>query len=390
MRILLLTNSHLPRIGGKEIVVHELAVAYRELGHDTAVVGPGGWWRYRHFQPGYPIMRWPAVPKGLTPIAWRALMALSHARFPCDVVHAHTTYPSGYMALKSVLGREVPVVITPHGADIHKVPEINFGKRLDPAFERRIHWAVKHADYSTAISLAVRSSLEDAGAPPDRVQYIPNGVNLRRFSTREDFDVLGHFGLPRDARLVVSIGNYHPRKGHEVLIDAVASLAAHDDRIRLIIVGNKSPQLVDRVAERGLGNLVTFTGSIRYPMPGAHGPDVLSALLQSAAVYVSSSIGQGTEGLSLALLEAMAARTCIVATRVSGNEDLIVDGENGLLVEPGSATALCSALRTVLDCEPQRYRLCQAATRSVESYSWQSVAARYVDLFEKAIAERAR
>lgn len=387
MRIALLSNSHLPRIGGKEIVVHELAVAYRQLGHEVAVIGPGGWWRYRGFQPGYPIHRWPNPPRRLAPAVWRGLLALSLARFPCDVIHAHSTYPSGYLALKSGAARSMPVVITPHGADIHMAPEINFGKRLNPMFESRIRWAVENADYTTAISQAIRNSLEDAGAPPDRIAMIPNGVATRRFTTRQELDVLGHFGLPRDAKIIVSVGNYHPRKGHEVLIDSVARLARADDRVRLVIVGGKSEELIRKVAKMGLSNVVVFAGMISYPMPGASGPDLLSALLQSATAYVSSSVSQGTEGLSLALLEAMAARTCIVATRVSGNEDLIVDGENGMLVEPGSAEALAAALGKVMDCDNLRCRLIAAATSTVKSYSWPSVASRYVELFERSIAE---
>lgn len=389
MRILLLSNSHLPRIGGKEIVVHELAVAYRELGHEVVVAGPGGWWRYRHFQPGYPIYRWPNAPRRLAPLAWRAMLELSLARFPCDVIHAHTTYPSGYVALKSGAGERVPVIITPHGADIHKAPEINFGKRLDPEMERHIGWSVQQANYSTAISHAVRASLLDAGASPERIVYIPNGVDMRRFRTAQEFDVLGHFGLPRDSRLIVSIGNYHPRKGHEVLIDAIAELVKEDPRVRLLIVGRKSPELVTKVEAMGLSEFIAFSGMIRYPMPGSTGPDVLSAILQSATAYVSSSVSQGTEGLSLALLEAMAARTCIVATRVSGNEDLIDNDRNGLLVDPGSSQALAAGLRKVVQCETLRCRLIGAGNRTVETYTWQAVASQYVDLFERAIAEQA-
>lgn len=387
MRILLLSNSHLPRIGGKEIVVHELAVAYRELGHEVAVAGPGGWWTYRNFQPGYPIYRWPNAPGPAAQLAAQAMLRITLARFPCDVIHAHTTHPSGYLALKSGAGRRVPVVITPHGADIHKAPEINFGKRLDPALDQDIRWAVSNAACTTAISQAVRTSLLDAGAPPERLVYIPNGVDLRRFRTEQEFDVLGHYGMPRDARLIVSIGNYHPRKGHEVLIDAVSKLVRDDPRVRLLIVGRKSEELEHAVQQRGLSRIVAFTGMIRYPMPGNSGPDVLSAILQSATAYVSSSVSQGTEGLSLALLEAMAASSCVVATRVSGNEDLIAHRENGLLVEPGSSESLAEGLGTILGSDELRCRLIRAASRTVKDYSWPAVAERYIEVFERAIAE---
>jgi teichuronic acid biosynthesis glycosyltransferase TuaC len=388
VRILLYNNSHLPMVGGKEIVVHQLALAFRALGHDVALAGPGGWWRYRHFEADYPIHRWPRVPGLPKELVWQAQYAWTMRRFGCDVVHAHTTYPSGWVAAKVRGSANHPIIVTPHGADIHKVPEIGFGHRLDPVMDRKIRWALQQADYATAISRSVVSSLRDAGLQGDRIVEIPNGVDVERFRRRPSFDVHEYLGIPRDAALVLSVGNYHPRKGHELLIRAVRRAARQVEKLTLVIVGAGSKRLTPFIEREGIGDLVKLTGPLPYPLPGETRPDVLAALLQASSLYVSSSIGEGSEGLSLALLEAMSAGVCTVASDVSGNRDVIIHKKNGWLFPSNSEEQLAGALVTLSRDPRLRHELGAAARADVDQHSWSNIAARYVDLFEQAIRVR--
>lgn len=388
MRILLFNNSHLPKTGGKEIVVHQLALAYRALGHEVALTGPGGWWRFRQFQADYPIYRWPRLPGVPKELGWLGLYRWLVRRWPCDLVHAHTTYPNGWVAARARGSDDYPIIVTPHGADIHKVPEIGFGHRLDPALDRKIRWALQQADYATAISGSVAESLRDAGLEKERIVEIPNGVDVARFQRRAGFDVRAHFGLPRDARLIVSVGNHHPRKGQEVLIAAVAEASRQVPNLRLVIVGAGCQRLTPLIERLAVGDRVHLAGTLPYPVPGEDVTDILAALLQASSVYVSSSIGEGSEGLSLALLEAMAAGACIVATDVSGNRDVIVDQVNGRLVPSNSVSAMADALVGLCRHDGGRERLAGAGQRCVEQMSWKSIAARYLGLFEQAIGER--
>lgn len=388
MKILLFNNSHLPVVGGKEVVVHQLAMAFGALGHDAAVVGPGGWWRHRNFASDYPIQRWPRTPGIPRELAWRGLFALAVQRFGCDLVHAHTTYPNGWVAAKAGFRRSYPLVITPHGADIHKVPELNFGHRLNPVMDAKIRWALQQADCATAISQSVVASLRDAGLTSDRIVEIPNGVDVQRFRRRADFDVHRYLGIPRDAALIVSVGNYHPRKGHELLIASVRDAAREIPNLRLVIVGGASPKLMNQVDRDGIGHLVKFTGSLPYPVPGDNRPDILAALLQASSIYVSSSIGEGSEGLSLALLEAMSAGVCAVASDISGNRDVIRDKQTGLLVESNCPKALTRALVWLCRNGERRQQLALAGREHVDQHSWTSIAARYLELFERAIEAR--
>ena len=261
MNIVLYVQSFLPSLGGRELVVHYLARSLQSLGHRVRVVIPGGFWCYRNIRLGYPVHRWPTLRGRAAKYVMLPQLLLDTTLWGCDVIHAHSTYSSGYIAslLKKV--RNVPLVITPHGEDIHVIPEIGFGQRLDPIQRPKIEYALKNADVVTAISGSIKASLLDAGTAPEKIREIPNGVDLERFQKTSGTDVRRWLGLPPDARLLVTVGNYHPRKGHESLLRAMPYILKSEPRARLVIVGRNSGELLPLIDFNGLnGSLLFISG----------------------------------------------------------------------------------------------------------------------------------
>ena len=123
--------------------MHHLAISLMELGHNVLLAGPGSYRRFRHLEYPYSVLRWPRIPFLAKELTWRLLLRITRMRFKWDVVHAHTTYPNGFTAAQLKEKSNFPLIITPHGADIHKVPEINFGHRLDPEKEQKISYVEK-------------------------------------------------------------------------------------------------------------------------------------------------------------------------------------------------------------------------------------------------------
>ena len=242
MNILLFNNSHLPLIGGKEIVVHHLAMSLMELGHNVVLAGPGSYRRFRHLKYPYTVFRWPRVPFLTKELSWRLLLRVTRMRFKWDIVHAHTTYPNGFTAAQLKEVSNFPLIITPHGADIHKVPEIDFGHRLDPEKEKKIGYALNIADFTTAISAAVEASIADTGLQKEKVVAIPNGVDKKRFAAHVDFNIFDFLKIPDDSKVVLSVGNYHPRKGHKTLCMAAKKARKAEPKLVVVIVGNPSQE----------------------------------------------------------------------------------------------------------------------------------------------------
>ncbi len=384
MKILLYVNSHLPRIGGRELVVHNLALQYQHLGHDVVVAGAGGYRQHGDLQLGYPVSRWPIV-NSAPDLSRQVSLAVYAMLTRPDVVHAHSTYPCGYAAVR--LGRflRCPIVITPHGEDINVVPEISFGQRLDPAQRVKIEEAVRKADATTAISETIAASLEESGAPKEKILRIPNGVELVRFEGTQTGNTLERFQLSADQQIVVSTGNYHPRKGHEVLVEAVAHARSKCPGLALVIVGKTSEAFCKAVADKGYSGFVKFAGTLNVPLPGSGAEDPLADLLRAATLYISSSMDQGAEGLSLALMEAMAAGVCPIVTDISGNRDIINHNQNGLVVPPRDAMAMGDAISMILSSAGMARTLGDEAKRTVGQFGWDRVAERYVEAYAELI-----
>ncbi|MGI9305489.1 MAG: glycosyltransferase family 4 protein [Gammaproteobacteria bacterium] len=385
LNVVLYSKGFLPKIGGREMVVFQLARALRRLGTRVRVVCPSGWRTSRRHRYNFPVHRWPTL-RGLFPeqVAY-AQLSLDVSIWGADVIHAHNTYPTGYIGTRFNKRRSTPLVITPHGRDIHVIPEIDHGLRLDPELKPKIEHAVREANLVTAISDSVRDSLVDAGAHEERIRQIPNGIDFDRFRRTHSSEVLESFGLPADAKLLLTVGSYEPRRGHENLIRAMPQIkAAHTDA-RLVIVGRSTHQLQPLIDELGLNEDVILTGEINFPTDVMSQDDPLAAIYQASSIYLSGGMAEGAEGLSLAVLDAMAAGLPVVATNISGNRDIVSPGKNGYLVEPGDIDALAERVIRLLRDEAVSRQLGQAATDSVRKYGWDEIANQYLDLYNEAI-----
>lgn len=386
LNIVLYNHTFLPQVGGREFVMYHLADGLRRLGHRVRVVGPAGWLRHRHVAFPFPVHRWPGLGGRRGERLLRTQLRADVRFWGADVIHAHSTYPSGAVAVDVARQAGIPAIVTPHGEDIHVIPEIGHGLRLDPRLAPRIEATVRAADAVTAISASVERALQEAGASPRQIRPIPNGTDSERFARVEPGTVRARHGIPEDAALILTVGSYVRRRGHEELVEAVSRLRARQPRAHLVIAGRGTGVLEPHIYRLGAEGFVTLTGSIDHPVLSGTARDDLAALYRSAQVYVSAGMAEGAEGLSLALLDAMAAGKPIVATDISGNRDVLRPDTSALLVPPGDAQALCTALERVLGDATLAASLGARARQDVEPYDWTAIASEYVDCYQEAIA----
>lgn len=186
-----------------------------------------------------------------------------------------------------------------------------------------------------------------------------NALNVSRFANiRVNRDEKRReLGLPADAPLIGSVGRLTEQKAYDLFLKAAALVQARLPEAHFLLVGD-GPLAADLQAQAdrlGLAARVTFTGARR---------DV-EELLPILDVFVNSS---HWEGLPTVMLESMAARVPVVATNVSGNRELVRDGENGRLVPPNDPSALAQAVQDTLALPPsQRQAICQAAFNQVQA-----------------------
>lgn len=330
--------------GGAETVLVRLSTELRARGHTVFPVGPDrgiGWLGARLREQGFE----PDTFSIRRPLDWRCLrgmIRLLRAR-RVDVVHSHEFTMAVYGAAAARwLG--VPHVITMHGSQ-YVMAKWRRRVALQAAFRSSVHVVGVSADTTAHLE-------REMGIPPGTlIRTVSNGVPFRegdRAAVRRALDV-----TDREI-LLFAAGNLIERKGHAVLIRALASLRPPASEIpwRLAIAGQgvELERLRSLAAEMGVGD--------RVHLLGQRG-DIMD--LQTAAdIFVMPSLW---EGLPLALLEAMHAGTAIVASRTSGIPEAITDGVDGVLTPPGDVQSLADALATLLVSADLRTRLGTAARR---------------------------
>jgi len=206
-----------------------------------------------------------------------------------------------------------------------------------------------------------------------QARCIPNAINFQRFEKRHVDRVQKRLelGVSADALMIGTVGRLVAVKGFRYLISAVpAVLAEHPDAHFLIVgEGVEGDQLRAQAHAEGVAENVHFTGSRG---------DVEEILL-SMDLFVSSSL---IEGLPTVILEAMAARVPVVASRIPGNVELVIDGETGLLVPASAPAELASVINTALANPESMRQMAIAAQRMVqERFSIEAVADQYATLY---------
>lgn len=240
-----------------------------------------------------------------------------------DIVHTHNMAPLIYGTLSArALG--IPTINTRHGRAALTT-----------------HWLIwRLADHVVAVSDdARREMLRHNSIAPAKVHVILNGTDVQAFATptRDRAAVRASLGIPVDHRLFGIVARLAPEKDHQTLFEAFERVAQAEGAAALLVIGGGplEADLRARAGSLGILERVRFLG-FRQDIP-----DLLAAL----DVFVLSST---MEGVSLTLLEAMAAGLPVVATRVGGNPEVVAEGETGLLVPPRDARALSEAMLVLL------------------------------------------
>jgi glycosyltransferase involved in cell wall biosynthesis len=302
---------------------------------------------------GIPLSEYP-IPGfcSLSALIQKARFARHMMRQRIDVMHAYSFYGNVFGILPAKLAA-TPVVI----ASIR-----DRGAYLTPMQKRVQRFVCRFADCVLVNAESVKEWLTSEGYNPSKIVVIPNGVELDRFDELPDRQrVRRELGIPDEAPLVMVVSRLTRQKGLEQFLEAAEILAPRFPDARFVIVGYANPaehdyeNLLKAQTDRlGLTGRVIFTG-LRHDVP---------ALLAAATVSVMPSLN---EALSNVLLESMAAGAPIVATRVGGTPEAIVDGVTGLLVAPADSHALATAIAGLLGDPSLAARLGRAARQAIEA-----------------------
>jgi glycosyltransferase involved in cell wall biosynthesis len=308
-------------------------------------------------------------------VDWSVAKRLRQAvvRHGIDLLHSHQYTPFFYAATSRCLSSEPPVLFTEHG---RHYPDRRSVKRV---IANRV--LLRRHDRVTAVGAFVKQALVyNEGIPAPRIEVVLNGIDPERFSDDHligvGADARRELGIPPERPVILQVARFHPVKDHATAIRALAEVVKQVPDALLVLAGDgdrrvDAQSLVD---DLGLTSNVRFLG-VRSDIP---------RLMAAADVFMLSSL---SEGISVTLLEAMAASLPIVTTDVGGNSEIVVDGETGYLSPRGDESRLAGNLVRLLRDDDARHRMGRAGRqRLLEHFTQRQMHDAYERVYEQMLA----
>lgn len=315
--------------------------------------------------------RFPIIPKiGMTAapglLYAGALQTLKRLRVEqdFDLIDAHYFYPDGVAAV--MLGRALskPVVITARGTDLNLIPRYRIPRRL-------IQLAIGRCAHMIAVSQALKDALLSLGAAPERVTVLRNGVDLQTFHPGERIEARRRLDL--SGPTLVSVGHLIERKGHDLVVAAMALLPEYT----LLIIGEgpERSALARQIDRLGLAQRVRLIGSVPH-----------ERLREYYAAADALVLASSREGWPNVLLEAMACGTPVVASNIWGNPEVVATAEAGKLMAERSAPGIADAVRLLFSSLPDR----GATRRYAERHGWEETSRGQITIFDQVLSDEPR
>jgi glycosyltransferase involved in cell wall biosynthesis len=351
---------------GAEFMLMRAVAAQRKQGIDAAigdVAAPGRASPLAEAarQRGLPVIPF-VMRDGFDPAgASRMFRALRDQAF--DVIHSHGYKMNVHIGMLAPSLRWARTVATVHGWTATR----GFGKaNLYQWLDARALRAFNHV---VLVSPAMKSRPQLRSLR--RVSIIENGIEFGNFAS-----VRRAPPAPKNAKLLL-VGRLSPEKGFDLMLSAAARLKSQGRIGHLTIAGDGAlrAELTALAASLGIADLVTFAGFV----------DDMESLYASHDVLVLSS---RTEGLPMTLLEAIAQRLPVVATRVGGMPDVLDDGAGGVLVPSENADALADGIASVVDNPEAACARAEIAwQRARARYGVEAMARQYIDVYSHLLAD---
>jgi glycosyltransferase involved in cell wall biosynthesis len=401
MRVLLMTETFSPEIGGGETQAELLASALVRRGHTVTVLTR----RSRADTPreeqygGVRVVR--VAPTGSGRLRKWGLVATTPApllgwRDQIDLIFVSGFRILGIPAIAAARMLDKPCVLKADSngemsGEFFRPGLVKSRMRFDSMTVRSFlsmrNRMLRGASGFVAISSEIEHELMEHGIQAGRVQRIPNGVDTTRFrpaSPEEKAALRQRLGLPSGPIAVYS-GRFVTYKGLPLLLRVWDELRERLPSATLLLVGEGGhdmhaceAEMRQYVADRGMQSSVRFTGPVTAVEDWLRASDVFALPTEN-------------EAFGLSLVEAMACGIAVVATRVGGIRDIMVNGTNGLFIRAGDFEALRSSLEMLLTDPVSAAAMGQQArANAVRRFGEDAVAVAYEDLFRSVLRERLR
>ena len=283
-----------------------------------------------------------------------------------DIVHSFFGFPTGWFCYRS--RNKIPYIISLRGSDVP-------GKNVRFAFEYKLLGLIFKAIWKNASCLiACSEGLKQRALrfyPQVKIDVIPNGVDIEKFRP----PISENKTKKTDIIRLITVGRLSITKRVDILIDAVKILVGQGKNVRLLIVGGGSlkDSLEKTAAQKNLANFIEFRGIVDS--------EQMPQFYQNSDFYISATM---QEGMSNAMLEAMASGLPIITTPCEGIDELIKG--NGVIVKEETAEGIAGVISELVMDNEKLELMSKTARKLSENFTWKSISQEYLKLYQKILS----
>jgi glycosyltransferase involved in cell wall biosynthesis len=283
-----------------------------------------------------------------------------------DVVNSHWIIPQGLLVSLIKNKLHVRHVLTVHAADIFAL------RRLGKVGAMVARYIIRRSDKVIAVSNYIKSIIDGLVREDYDFEIMPMGVRVELFDNLKTAGYAGMESRSSDTLRILFVGKMAEKKGLIFLLEALAAVKKKNRSFVLNVVGGGLLEnaLKDQASNLGLDKEIRFHGWIAN--------EKLPELYKDCDIVAIPSVfdkNGETEGMPVVVLEAMAMSRPVLASRISGIPDVVTDGYNGWLTEPGNAAGISAKIEEIYGLDLDIYR--KNALKTVEKFSYEKVAAKY-------------
>ena len=391
-------GSFLPAQGGAEVGLHNIALRLIEKGHRPIIIT--SYTHYKLLKKKKWILPYKVIslPPGASSFLelnqklgffiYDTYFKYVQWRFEIDIWHVTIGYPLGVAMTHYAKNNKVKYLIRCVGEDIQSIPNINYGMRLNKKKNDIINYYLPKSKNLVAIRDSVASEYIKLKIPESSIKYIPNGVDIERFSKKINRKKIREkYEIHNDTFLFLSVSRNHPKKGFEVLLKSIVLLKkVISSNFKVLFVGKNVSLLKYKVNELGINENVILhdevkiennIGNANLQFPSSSLVDIY----KMSDCFVLPSL---IETFGIVLIEAMASGLPIITTNAQGCRDIIRNGKDGIMVDTNDAVGLSQAMQLMMSSKiKDKYSSLSYAR--VLSFSWDNVVEKYIKLYSEIL-----
>ena len=364
-----------PTFGGSGVVATELGIELSKRGHHVHFMAYKKPVRLDtdleriHFHevhvPNYPLFHYQPYELALS----SALVDMVRLH-KIELLHAHYAIPHAYAAFmaKQMLAElqiNIPIVTTLHGSDITLVGS-------HPFYKPAVTFSINNSDVVTSVSKSLRHDTKDIFDVKREIDVVPNFIDIQKYERLRNTCTREQLVKP-DERLITHVSNFRPVKRVQDVLSVFAKVNKKF-KSRLILVGDgpERQSAEEYTKELGLTDAVDFVGKSN---------DVYRILCSSDVFLLPSQ----KESFGLAALEAMAARTPVIATNEGGIPEVVENNISGFLTAHRDVDTMADYAIELLSDENKLTQFKDAAFERAKAFDIQKIIPSYIDIYQKAL-----